>query len=289
MEKQALTTVQQVSVNRLDAALPRSPFADWLRRQVGSQAGIVWQLSECGAPSGAESQSDQDLKACVEANALLPDGRKVIVMVTVGTFKQGITGDPEFNFALIEEQGELSPIPQLHDLQTRLHPDSLPISAPKSWMPAATAAPVNHQILFQPPTRLPKTGEGGLSEDAAGDDPPPPPPTQEAASQPAPAPPPLRADSSPAAAGGVVQGSARTKAQPLYPANARRVSAEGLVEVRVVISDTGIVTEARAISGHPLLREAAMEAARKWIFNPTTFNGVPVKTQVILSFIFTAP
>src|SRR5262245_16167338 len=95
LEKQALTTVQQVSVNRLDGASPRSPFADWLRRQVGSQAGIVWQLSECGAPSGAGLQSDQDLKACVEANALLPDGRKVIVMVTVGTFKQGITGDPE--------------------------------------------------------------------------------------------------------------------------------------------------------------------------------------------------
>src|SRR5262245_20074349 len=121
LEKQALITVQQVSVSRLDARLPRSPFADWLRRQVGSQAGIVWQLSECGDPD-AVAQPNHDLKACVEANALLPDGRKVIVMITVGTFKQGITGEPEFNFALIEERGELSPLHQLHDLQNRLHP-----------------------------------------------------------------------------------------------------------------------------------------------------------------------
>jgi hypothetical protein len=49
------------------------------------------------------------------------------------------------------------------------------------------------------------------------------------------------------------------------------------------------VTEAKAISGHPLLRDAAVEAALKWVFKPTTVNGVPVKTSMVLHFIFSVP
>jgi TonB family protein len=64
-------------------------------------------------------------------------------------------------------------------------------------------------------------------------------------------------------------------------ANAR---AQGSVEVQVLISEQGDVLAARAISGHPLLHAASVEAALKWKFKPTLQSGVPVKVAGILTF-----
>jgi Gram-negative bacterial TonB protein C-terminal len=47
------------------------------------------------------------------------------------------------------------------------------------------------------------------------------------------------------------------------------------------------VIEASAISGHPLLRESALQAARQWVFKPTELSGTPIKVQGILTFNFT--
>jgi hypothetical protein len=43
---------------------------------------------------------------------------------------------------------------------------------------------------------------------------------------------------------------------------------------------------AQAISGHPILREGALQAAKQWRFKPTELSGVPVKTQGIITFNF---
>jgi protein TonB len=59
--------------------------------------------------------------------------------------------------------------------------------------------------------------------------------------------------------------------------------------VRVTISVTGRVTKAIAISGHPLLRDAAVDAARRWVFEPTMVDGNPVETELVLTFDFAAP
>jgi protein TonB len=91
------------------------------------------------------------------------------------------------------------------------------------------------------------------------------------------------------APGGVRQGAPISKPQPKYPQNARRFNASGKVEVRVTISATGRVTKASAISGHPLLRDAAVEAARRWEFEPTVVNGTPVETELVLTFEFAVP
>ena len=49
---------------------------------------------------------------------------------------------------------------------------------------------------------------------------------------------------------------------PTYPAAARAVRAQGWVSVRVVVNTDGDVVSAEAVSGHPLLRDAAVSAAR---------------------------
>jgi TonB family protein len=87
--------------------------------------------------------------------------------------------------------------------------------------------------------------------------------------------------------GGVLQGLAIKKTQPPYPPIARAARASGAVQVQITINETGEVIEASVISGHPLLRDAALEAARQWLFKPTELSGVPVKVQGILTFNFT--
>lgn len=87
--------------------------------------------------------------------------------------------------------------------------------------------------------------------------------------------------------GGVLQGSAIRKPAPAYPAEAKEKQISGVVQVKVLISEEGQVIEAEAISGHPLLRDAAVEAAKQWIFRPTELSGTPVKVEGVLTFNFT--
>src|SRR5262249_238057 len=121
---------------------------------------------------------------------------------------------------------------------------------------------------------------GGTSK---GDDAPPPPPPPPPKPEPTPKPePPKKINVS----GGVLQGSAIKRVQPPYPPIARAARASGAVQVQVLISETGEVIEATVIAGHPLLRDAALQAARQWVFKPTELSGVSVKVQGILTFNF---
>lgn len=85
---------------------------------------------------------------------------------------------------------------------------------------------------------------------------------------------------------GVLQGGAIRKVKPTFPAMALKIRAGGPVQVVVTISEDGRVTDATAVSGHPLLRSAAVEAARQWLFSPTKLSNVPVKVQGVLTFNF---
>jgi len=86
--------------------------------------------------------------------------------------------------------------------------------------------------------------------------------------------------------GGVLQGRAIKKVQPPYPPIAKAARASGAVQVQILISETGEVIDATVIAGHPVLRDAALQAARQWVFQPTELSGVAVKVQGILTFNF---
>lgn len=86
--------------------------------------------------------------------------------------------------------------------------------------------------------------------------------------------------------GGVVNGKATSLPQPVYPAPARAVGAKGAVNVAVTIDEEGNVVSASATSGHPLLRAAAVAAARRAKFPPTTLSGQPVSVKGILIYNF---
>ncbi len=89
------------------------------------------------------------------------------------------------------------------------------------------------------------------------------------------------------ASAGTLQGGPVKRVNPTYPPVAKAAKATGIVQVQVTISEEGKVINATAINGHPLLRDAAVEAARQWEFKPTEASGTPVKVQSTLTFNFT--
>jgi len=75
---------------------------------------------------------------------------------------------------------------------------------------------------------------------------------------------------------GEITRKAKSKVQPEYPELARKMNITGTVKVSVVVAPNGTVKEAKVIGGHPVLGNAALDAVRKWRFEPasTESSGV---------------
>ncbi|MBV9217045.1 MAG: TonB family protein [Acidobacteria bacterium] len=86
--------------------------------------------------------------------------------------------------------------------------------------------------------------------------------------------------------GGALNSSATQLPPPEYPEAAKAVRASGQVIVQITVDEKGKVISATATYGHPLLRSAAEEAARKARFPPKLLNGTPVKVTGVLTYNF---
>ena len=73
---------------------------------------------------------------------------------------------------------------------------------------------------------------------------------------------------------------------PDYPPIARSSHVSGAVVVYVTIDEKGTVDSAEAVSGSPLLKSAAIDAARRSKFTPTLLCGQPVKVNGVIIFNF---
>jgi TonB family protein len=62
----------------------------------------------------------------------------------------------------------------------------------------------------------------------------------------------------------------KTRVSPSYPDLARRLSIRGTVKVVVVVSPSGDPKDARVVGGNPVLVNAALDAVKKWKFEPAT-------------------
>lgn len=86
--------------------------------------------------------------------------------------------------------------------------------------------------------------------------------------------------------GGVLNGKALSKPHPPYPPIAKAARASGAVTVQIVVDESGKVIWASAVSGHPLLRQAAEQAAGNARFTPTQLSGHPVKVAGVITYNF---
>ena len=69
---------------------------------------------------------------------------------------------------------------------------------------------------------------------------------------------------------------AKTKVQPTYPELAHRMNISGTVKIEVTVAPNGSVKEARIVGGHPVLAQAALDAAKKWRFEPAAAESTGI-------------
>ena len=87
--------------------------------------------------------------------------------------------------------------------------------------------------------------------------------------------------------GGNVQGAKLVKrVQPTYPQAARQGRIEGIVKLHAVIGRDGSVERLEVISGDPALQQAALDAVRQWMYEPTLLEGKPVEVDTTIDVIF---
>jgi periplasmic protein TonB len=74
--------------------------------------------------------------------------------------------------------------------------------------------------------------------------------------------------------------------KPDYPPEAVSKHIEGTVRLKLIIGTDGAPRQLQVISGQPLLVKAALDAVRKWRWEPTTINEQPVEvvTEVDVNF-----
>jgi len=85
---------------------------------------------------------------------------------------------------------------------------------------------------------------------------------------------------------GVTEGLILKKVQPTYPPLARSARIQGQVVLQAVIGKDGAIQGLRAVSGHPMLTPAAIDAVKQWRYKPYFLNGEPVEvdTQITVNF-----
>lgn len=80
---------------------------------------------------------------------------------------------------------------------------------------------------------------------------------------------------------------ATQRVNPSYPQTAKGARITGVVTVYVEVDQTGAVSTAQSTTGPVMLRQAAVDAARRWKFRPTVVDGQPVRVVGYINFNFT--
>jgi len=73
----------------------------------------------------------------------------------------------------------------------------------------------------------------------------------------------------------------KSKVSPTYPELAKKMNVTGTVKLQVTIGANGSVKGAKVVGGHPLLVDPAIEAVKKWKYEPG-----PQDTTEVVEFHF---
>lgn len=74
---------------------------------------------------------------------------------------------------------------------------------------------------------------------------------------------------------------------PAYPKNLQDAHVSGTVILRAVIAKDGSMKEVAPLSGPPQLFSSAIEAVKKWRYEPTAIEGAPVEVSTTININFT--
>jgi protein TonB len=159
-----------------------------------------------------------------------------------------------------------------------------PLNVPPDVSSVAPTIPPAHTWTVIGPTVMEPSGTGHGGSDkgtSEGTGPvavrmPDPPPA------PTPAPTPKRVITSPT----ILNSRALSLPKPPYPPMAKQMHVQGMVNVQVLIDESGKVISAKAVSGNPALTTAAQQAAFGARFSPTMIGDQAVKVSGLITYNF---
>ena len=76
------------------------------------------------------------------------------------------------------------------------------------------------------------------------------------------------------------------RVEPVYPHIAASAGIQGQVKLHAVIARDGSIQSLNAISGHPLLVRAALDAVGQWRYRPYYLNGEAVEVETFITVNF---
>jgi len=85
---------------------------------------------------------------------------------------------------------------------------------------------------------------------------------------------------------GVAQGLKLHDVMPIYPLEARLAHIQGDVILQATIGKDGLIHNLKAVTGHPILIEAAKGAVEQWRYRPYVLEGNPVEVETTIKIQF---
>jgi periplasmic protein TonB len=85
---------------------------------------------------------------------------------------------------------------------------------------------------------------------------------------------------------GVAAGMLIQKTPPVYPSIAKAARVAGTVELRATIAKNGTIKDVQVVNGPAMLRQAAVDAVRKWRYKPYKLNNDPVEVDTTIKLVF---
>lgn len=76
------------------------------------------------------------------------------------------------------------------------------------------------------------------------------------------------------------------RVEPVYPHVAAIAGIQGQVKLHAIIARNGSIQSLNAISGHPLLVRAALDAVGQWRYRPYYLNGEAVEVETFITVNF---
>jgi protein TonB len=195
---------------------------------------------------------------------------------------------PKIGITLQAPARQLAPEPAAASSAASAAPNPALRSAPKRYIAPSRWDRPAAAIVDEPGAFFPAVGSGEARADTSlgvstlGTLPPP-----VVETKPQTPPPPAEPAPKRITVGGSVQ-AARLVRQvtPVYPPLAKNARISGTVRLEAVIGPDGTVEQLRAVSGHPLLTKAALDAVREWRYQATLLNGRAVEVATVIDVNF---
>ncbi len=84
----------------------------------------------------------------------------------------------------------------------------------------------------------------------------------------------------------LAEGQLVNRVEPVYPHIAAISGIQGQVKLHAIIARDGRIQSLSAVSGHPLLVRAALEAVEQWRYRPYVLNGETVEVETFITVNF---